>query len=106
MVLLPDDWVKVFVMSVRPSGTTCLPLEGYSRNVYWSIFRKYVGKVQYATARQATNYNTTRRMRFASCVNKDTDTQSECVILMAFPWPTMDMRKRLIVSFTRICLSC
>jgi len=36
-------------------------------------------------ARQATNENITRRMRFACCITKPTDTNSEYVILTAFP---------------------
>jgi hypothetical protein len=41
-----------------------------------------VGK--YGTARQATDDNIIRRMRFACCITKATDTHSECVIHIAF----------------------
>ena len=40
---------------------------------------------KYGAARQATDDNTTRRMRFASCVSNTTNTYSEYVILIAFP---------------------
>jgi hypothetical protein len=35
---------------------------------------------------QTTDDNTTRRMRFACCITKATDTHSEYVILIALPW--------------------
>jgi len=38
----------------------------------------------YGTARQATDDNITRRMRFACWITKATDTHSESVILTAF----------------------
>jgi len=65
-----------YVMSVRPSGTTRLPLDEFSRNLHLSIFRKYVEKFQNVTAGQTTDYNTTRRMRFACCITKVTDTHT------------------------------
>jgi hypothetical protein len=40
---------------------------------------------KYGTARQATDDNIIRRMRFALWITKATDTHSECVILIAFP---------------------
>jgi hypothetical protein len=45
----------------------------------WDNVRKY------GTARQATDYNITQRMRFACWITKATDTHSEYVILIAFP---------------------
>jgi hypothetical protein len=40
---------------------------------------------KYGTARQATDDNTIRRMRFAYWITKATDTHSEYIILIAFP---------------------
>jgi hypothetical protein len=40
---------------------------------------------RYARARQATDGNIIRRMRFACWITKATDTHSEYVILIAFP---------------------
>jgi len=40
---------------------------------------------KYCTARQTTDDNTTRRMSIACWITKATDTQSEYVILTAFP---------------------
>jgi hypothetical protein len=40
---------------------------------------------EYGTARQATDDNIIRHMRFACWITKATDTHSECVILIAFP---------------------
>jgi hypothetical protein len=40
---------------------------------------------KYGTARQPTDDNIIRRMRFARCITKTTDTHSEYVILIAFP---------------------
>jgi hypothetical protein len=54
-----------------------------------SVFRKScclrenVGK--YGTARQATDYDIKRRVGFAWWISKATNTQSECVIPIAFP---------------------
>jgi hypothetical protein len=39
---------------------------------------------KYGRARQATNGNVTWHMGFACCINKATDTHSECVILIVF----------------------
>jgi hypothetical protein len=39
---------------------------------------------KYGTVRQATDDNTIRRMRFACCITKATDTHSQYVILIAF----------------------
>ena len=47
------------------------------------LFMRYVEK--YVTARQATDVNIIRRMRFACCITKATYTHSEYVILIAFP---------------------
>jgi hypothetical protein len=40
---------------------------------------------KYGTAGQATDDNIIRRIRFACRITKDTDTHSECIILIAFP---------------------
>jgi hypothetical protein len=40
---------------------------------------------KYGRATQATDDNIIRRMRFACWITKATDTQSEYVILIAFP---------------------
>ena len=91
-----------FRPSVRPSGTTLLPLDEFSRNLHLSIFRKYVErKFKSDTASQATADNTTRHMRIACCITKATDTHSEYVILIAFPMAIMVTRTRLNVTFTR-----
>ena len=48
---------------------------------------------KYGTARQATDDNIIRRMRFACWLTKATDTHSEYVILIAFP-PQQWLRER------------
>jgi hypothetical protein len=40
---------------------------------------------KFGTARQATDDNITRRMRFACWITKATDARSEYLILVAFP---------------------
>jgi hypothetical protein len=57
---------------------------------------------KYGTARQATDDNIIRRMRFACCINKATDTHSEYVTLIAFPWQTWLRERALILSYTYI----
>ena len=42
---------------------------------------------KYDRARQATDNNIQRHMQFTCWINKVTDTQSEYVILIDFPWP-------------------
>ena len=53
------------------------------------------------TARQATDDNIIWRMRIACCVTKATVTNSEYVILFAFPRQQFVMRKRLDITFIR-----
>jgi len=45
----------------------------------------YENEEKYGTAQKDTDGNRTRRMRIACWKTKATDTQSECVILIAFP---------------------
>jgi hypothetical protein len=52
---------------------------------------------KYGTARQATDENITRRMRFACWITKARDTHSEYVILIAFPGQQW-LRERAPVS--------
>jgi hypothetical protein len=57
------------------------------------MFNKFSSKIvpfidnveKYGTARQATDNNIIRRMRFACWTTKATDTHSEYIILIAFP---------------------
>jgi hypothetical protein len=59
--------------------------------------RDYVGK--YGRAEQATDDKIIRRMRFACCINKDTDTHSEYVI--RFSTATVVTRTLFSVTITR-----
>jgi len=95
-----------FVMSVRPSGTTRPPMDEFSWNLHLSIFRKYAQKIPSVTARQTTDDNTTRRMRFACCITKVTDTHSEYVILIAFPRPQWLRERTSMIRLHVHCLSC
>jgi hypothetical protein len=63
-------------------------------------FMRYVEK--YVTARQPTDDNIIRRMRFACWITKATDTHSEYVILIAFP------RQQWLRELSSMlhCLSC
>jgi hypothetical protein len=61
---------------------------------------------KYGRARQATDVNIIRRMRFACWITKATDTHSEYVILIAFPrqqW--LRERASLLRSYVD-CLCC
>ena len=44
---------------------------------------------KYGAAREATDDNIKRRMWISYWMNKTTDTHSENVIVIAFPWQTM-----------------
>jgi hypothetical protein len=61
---------------------------------------------KYGTARQATDDDIIRRMRFACRITKATDTHSEYVILIAFRLATVVTRTRLSVTLYVHCLSC
>jgi hypothetical protein len=50
------------------------------------LFRKSCLVKKCCSAKQATDDNIIRRMRFACWITKATNTHSECVILTAFPW--------------------
>jgi hypothetical protein len=59
----------------------------------------------YDTARQATDDNITRRMRFSCCVTKATNTHSEYVINISFPLKKLLQERASIVNYTYIaCL--
>jgi hypothetical protein len=60
---------------------------------------------KYGTARQATDDNIIRRMRFACWIPKATDTHSEYVMLIAFPRQQW-LRERASVLRHSAFLSC
>jgi hypothetical protein len=53
-------------------------------------------------AGQVTNANITRRMRFALCITKATDTHSEYVILIVFPRQQWLRERASILCYTYI----
>jgi hypothetical protein len=58
------------------------------------------------TARQATNDNTIRRMRFACWITMATDTQSEYVLLIGFPRQELLSERASMLRFTYVtCLA-
>jgi hypothetical protein len=60
---------------------------------------------KYGTARQATDDNIIRRMRFACWVTKATNTHSEYVILIAFPRQQWLQKRASLLRYTYIaCL--
>jgi hypothetical protein len=61
---------------------------------------------QYGTARQATDDNTIRRMRFACWMIKATDTHPEYAILIAFPQQQWIRERALVLRLYIYCLSC
>jgi hypothetical protein len=58
------------------------------------------------TARQATDDNIIRRMRFACWITKATDTQSEYVILIAFPQQQWLRERTSILHLYVHCVPC
>jgi hypothetical protein len=54
-------------------------------NIFPKIVRLWHNVAKYGRARQATDDNITRRMRFEYWIIRDTNTHSEYVILLAFP---------------------
>jgi hypothetical protein len=61
---------------------------------------------KYCTARQATDENIIRRMRFACWITKATDTYSEYVILIAFPWQQWLRERASMLRLYVHCMSC
>jgi len=60
----------------------------------------------FGRARQATDDNIVRRIRFACWINKVTDTYSEYVIPIAFP-QQQEIHEHILVLFLYMhCLSC
>jgi hypothetical protein len=60
---------------------------------------------KYGTARQDTDDNIIRRMRFACWVTKATDTHSEYLILVAFPRQQWLRERASMLRYTYIALS-
>ena len=60
---------------------------------------------KYGRARQATDDNIIRRMRFACWITKATDTHSQYIILIAFPRQQWLRERALVLRYTYIaCL--
>jgi hypothetical protein len=57
-------------------------------------------------AREATDGNITRRMRFACAITKATDTHSEYIILIAFPRKIWLRERAWMLRLYVHCLSC
>jgi hypothetical protein len=60
---------------------------------------------KYGRARQATDDNIIRRMRFAGRITKATDTHTGCVILIAFPWQQWLRERAALLRLYVHCLS-
>jgi hypothetical protein len=56
---------------------------------------------KYGRARQATDDNTIRRMRFACWIIKATDTHSESAIRSPFPWQQWLSERALILRYSK-----
>jgi hypothetical protein len=69
------------------------------RAIYEMMWKKY------GTARQATDNNITRRMRFACRITKATDTHSEYVTLITFPRQQWLRERTSILRYTYIPVS-
>jgi len=60
---------------------------------------------KYGTAGQVTDDNILRRMRFVCWMQKATNTHSEYVIIVAFPWQQWLRERALILRYKYIaCL--
>jgi hypothetical protein len=75
----------------------------YSKTFFRKSCRLRNNKEKYGTARQATDDNIIRRMRFACWINKAIDTRSEHVILIAFPRQQW-LRERALMLYVRRAL--
>jgi hypothetical protein len=77
-----SEWEKIQTKVVEKIKTHILCSITFSRK----SFRLWDNVEKYGRARQTTDDNITRRMRFACCITNATDTRSEYVIFTAFPW--------------------
>jgi hypothetical protein len=57
---------------------------------------------KYVTARQATDDNIIRRMRFACWITKATDTHSEYVLLIALTWQQLLRERASMLRYSYI----
>jgi uncharacterized protein (UPF0305 family) len=95
------EWEMFQTKVVEKIKTRILCLATFFRKSYrlWDNVEKY------GTARQATDDNIIRRMRFACWITKATDTHSEYVILIAFPWQQWLRERASVLRYTHIpCL--
>jgi hypothetical protein len=60
----------------------------------------------YGTARQATDDNIIWRMRIACWITEATDTHSEYVILIAFPWHQVLRESASMLRYTYTYITC
>jgi len=58
------------------------------------------------TTRQATDGKIIQHMRFVCWVTYATETHSECIILIAFPWQHWLQKCATILLLYKHCLSC
>jgi hypothetical protein len=73
---------------------------------FWKSYLLWVNVEQYGTARQATDDNTIRRMRFACWMIKATDTHPKYAILIAFPQQQWICERTTMLHLYLYCLSC
>jgi hypothetical protein len=71
----------------------------------WKLCRSWGSVEKYGRARQPTDDNIIWRMRIACWITKATDTHSECIILIAFPWQQWLRERSSVLRYTYIaCL--
>jgi hypothetical protein len=93
---------KCFRRSCRENQNTFY----FQKNVFRKLCRLWDNAEKYGRARQVTDDNIIRRMRFARWITKATDTHLEYVILIAFARQKWLRERALTVRLFLHCLSC
>jgi hypothetical protein len=105
--MITSRWILLRMRNI--SDKTCWQNQNTHftfNNVFRKSCRLWDNVEKYGTARQATDDNIIRRMRFACWVTNATDTHSEYVILIAFTRQKIVKATRLNVTLYVHCLPC
>jgi hypothetical protein len=106
-IFMVSQWILVRMIKClrqicRENQNTCFMFSTFypENRTVWDN----VGK--HGRARQATDDNIIRHMRISCWITKATDTHSEYVILIAFPWQQWLRERAPILRWRVYCLSC
>jgi hypothetical protein len=94
---------KLFRQSCRESQNTHFMFNNF---FFWKSRHLWDNVEKYGRDRQATDDNIIQHMHFACWITKATNTHSECVMLLAFPWQQWLCECTSMLHMYVHCLSC